>query len=298
MRRNKILTLFLCLITSLGFLFTVASCKTSSKTDEFIITFDSRGGSQVATQKVQKGEKITKPEDPTKDKYIFENWYKEIDYKNVWNFDVDLPESDTILYAKWNMGYIMTFDTQGAGIIIDQSVKEGGKAVKPADPKKEHYSFGGWYKEPNCLNAWDFETDCVTKNTIIYAKWTINTYTVTFEANGGTSVLKQNVVAKQKATRPASPTRDGYLFIGWYTDIELKKQFDFVNTEIIQNLTLYAKWEETTQDPNKLIVIFNSKLGSEVPNLENVVPGSKIAKPADPVREGYTFLGWYKDTDG
>ena len=298
MRRNKILTLFLCLITSLGFLFTVASCKTSSKTDEFIITFDSRGGSQVATQKVQKGEKITKPEDPTKDKYFFENWYKEIDYKNVWNFDVDLPESDTILYAKWNMGYIMTFDTQGAGIIIDQSVKEGGKAVKPADPKKEHYSFGGWYKEPNCLNAWDFETDCVTKNTIIYAKWTINTYTVTFEANGGTSVLKQNVVAKQKATRPASPTRDGYLFIGWYTDIELKKQFDFVNTEIIQNLTLYAKWEETTQDPNKLIVIFNSKLGSEVPNLENVVPGSKIAKPADPVREGYTFLGWYKDTDG
>ena len=109
----------------------------------------------------------------------------------------------------------MTFDTQGAGIIIDQSVKEGGKAVKPADPKKEHYSFGGWYKEPNCLNAWDFETDCVTKNTIIYAKWTINTYTVTFEANGGTSVLKQMLsLSKRQPDQRVRQETDIYLLVG------------------------------------------------------------------------------------
>lgn len=68
-------------------------------------------------------------------------------------------------------------------------------------------------------------------------------YTVKFETNGGTSVKNQTVVKNNKVTSPANPTREDYVFDGWYTDKELTKKYDFA-TAVTGNLTLYAKWTE------------------------------------------------------
>lgn len=74
-------------------------------------------------------------------------------------------------------------------------------------------------------------------------------YTVKFETNGGTSVKNQTVVKNNKATSPSNPTREGYVFDGWYTDKGLTKKYDF-DTKVTGSLTLYAKWtEEAWKNP-------------------------------------------------
>lgn len=68
------------------------------------------------------------------------------------------------------------------------------------------------------------------------------TFTVSFNSNGGSPVSSQTVISGQKATEPADPTKDGYTFADWYDPTDLSTPFDFANTEITADITLYAKW--------------------------------------------------------
>lgn len=74
----------------------------------------------------------------------------------------------------------------------------------------------------------------------------IDTYSVTFNTNGGSNVDAQTVESGKCATKPADPTKSGYTFAGWYSDSALTKVFDF-STAITSNVTLYAKWTEVIQ---------------------------------------------------
>ena len=76
----------------------------------------------------------------------------------------------------------------------------------------------------------------------VYAKWTINKYTVTFNTNGGSSVEKQQVEYQGKAIKPNNPTKNKYTFVNWYEDIGLTKVFNFDN-KITNDITLYASWK-------------------------------------------------------
>ncbi len=68
-----------------------------------------------------------------------------------------------------------------------------------------------------------------------------NSYTITFDSQGGSSVESQTIFAGEKAIEPDNPTRNGYTFVGWFTDSSCTTEWDF-NTAIMENLTLYAKW--------------------------------------------------------
>ena len=68
--------------------------------------------------------------------------------------------------------YTVTFDA-GDGIeTVSQQVSEGDKAARPADPKRDGYTFDGWFKDEACRQAWDFDTDIVTEDITLYAGWT------------------------------------------------------------------------------------------------------------------------------
>ncbi|MBR2566026.1 MAG: S-layer homology domain-containing protein [Paenibacillus sp.] len=87
----------------------------------------------------------------------------------------------------------------------------------------------------------------------LYAQWQNGNSDVTFITNGGTPILAQSVAHNLTATEPLPPSRDGYKFFGWYTDIELTQAFDF-QTPVTSNLTLYAKWQSENATLSSLSV--------------------------------------------
>jgi len=147
--------------------------------DNYTVTFDSQGGSAVDPQMVEHGDLITEPPDPTRTGYTFGGWYKEAGCTNAWDFATDTVTATVTLYAKWtfNIGiiisyYTITFDSQGGSVVSSQMVEYGEKVTEPPDPTRTGYTFGGWYTESGCTNAWDFATDTVTSGMTLYAKWT------------------------------------------------------------------------------------------------------------------------------
>ncbi|MDE7263207.1 MAG: InlB B-repeat-containing protein [Anaeroplasmataceae bacterium] len=273
----------------------------------YIVSFVANGGTSVASQSVEYNQRASRPISPTKEGYIFVGWYKSNQLQHEFDFVNTLITENITLHAKWEEEskdpekLRVIFNTKdGSTIPSYENVALGSKINPPADPVREGYTFLGWYKDEDgpLTDKFNFDEEVITQSITLFARWDINMYTITFDSNGGSSVESQSVGYKHKAQRPVSPTREGYIFVGWFTESSFIHEFDFVNTEITGNMTLYAKWVERSTDPTKVKVIFNSKGGSLVPELTNVEVGTKISKPQDPVREGYTFLGWFKDEDG
>ena len=116
------------------------------------------------------------PADPTEDYYTFGGWYSNEGCTTPFTFGESgtVVNGDLTLYAKWTIyNYQVTFDLQGHGSsIAAQTIDHNGLVSKPDDPSADYYTFGGWYKEAGCSNAWDFSEDHITAATTLYAKWT------------------------------------------------------------------------------------------------------------------------------
>lgn len=110
-------------------------------------------------------------------------------------------------------------------------------------PFKTGYTFAGWYENPEFSGnpVTDIPTNS-TENLNFYAKWTANTYTVTFDANGGSVSQTSAVTVAGKLTSLPTPTYDGYDFLGWYAQ---KDGGDKVTTDTVFTVdsTIYAHWQ-------------------------------------------------------
>ena len=226
----------------------VVGCKKDDPViSEYIVTFNTQGGSNIDALKVVEGQKVTKPQDPTKENYIFSGWYKEAACLTVWDFEKETVMSNVTLYAKWveaAQACTVTFDSQGGSEVAPLTVNKGDKLVKPTNPTKEDCSFLGWYKDAAYTSAWEFATDVVNENITLYARWSNPgeaVYTVTFDTNGGNPMEPASVKANEKLTMPANPQKLGFKFRGWYSDPEKVTVYDF-NTPVTGDMTLYAKW--------------------------------------------------------
>lgn len=122
--------------------------------------------------------------------------------------------------------------------------------------------------------------------------------TVIFETNGGTSIKSQEIVYGGVVKKPGDPIREGYKFTGWYKDYELKQEYDF-REKIIKNMVLYAGWEKVNieKDSNLIgpfVVAFDLNYNGCKDRTEQIVEeGMTVKCPSNPIREGYTFDGWY-----
>jgi uncharacterized repeat protein (TIGR02543 family) len=165
----------------------------------------------------------------------------------------NMDSSNVTLYAKWM--HTVTFDSQGGSAVASQNVNHGGLVTKPTDPTKTGYTFGGWYKESGCTDDWVFATDTVTSDVTLYAQWTINSYTVTYDGNGNTSgtVPAGPVDYNYRATvtvlgNTGTLVKTGWTFTGWNiaadgsgndeTDYTVGDTFNMGS----ENVTLYAQW--------------------------------------------------------
>ena len=234
--------------------------------NQYAITFDTNGGSEIAPITQDYGTAITAPADPTRKGYTFKGWDKEI--------PKTMPAENITVKAQWEINqYTITFDTNGGSEIAPITQDYGTAITAPADPTRKGYTFKGWDKEiPKTMPA---------ENITVKAQWEINQYTITFDTNGGSEIAPITQDYGTKITAPADPTKKGYTFKGW--DKEIPK------TMPAENMTVKAQWEI-----NQYAITFDTNGGSEIAPITQDY-GTKITAPADPTRKGYTFKGWDKE---
>ncbi len=231
--------------------------------NQYTIDFDSNGGSEVADITLDYNTDVTPPADPTREGYTFAGWDTEIPAK--------MPAKDMKITAKWNINqYTIDFDSNGGTEVADITQNYNTDVTKPADPTREGYTFAGWDTEiPAKMPAKDMK---------ITAQWNINQYTIDFDSNGGTEVADITQNYNTDVTKPADPTRDGYTFAGWDTEIPAKMP--------AKDMKITAQW-----NINQYTIDFDSNGGTEVADITQNY-NTDVTKPADPTREGYTFAGW------
>ena len=346
---------------------------------EFTVNFMDWDGTSLKTEKVRQGKSATSPADPVREGYTFKGWDK--DFSNV--------QSDLTVTALYEQNapdpiyYTVIFQDWDGTTLKTEQVEQGKSATAPADPIREGYTFIGWNKDfsnvqsnltvtaqyeqivtpptpesitvrldpQSCsswsnvyLYAWDASQtpiagawpgtkvnkdsdgwwsytfdNKITNVNIIWNNgsgaqtvditnvtastcYKLNTqsgnkiqatvvdcreevtpvyFTVTFQDWNGTVLKTEQVEQGKSATAPADPVREGYTFIGW------DKSFSNVQSD----LTVTAQYE-------KNVVYYTVTFldwGGTTLKTEQVEQGKSATAPADPIREGYTFIGWNKD---
>lgn len=213
----------------------------------FTVSFDAAGGSGVKAQTVRRGGTASRPADPTKAGFLFDGWYKG-DAK----YDFSTPvTADLTLSAHWRADpsakvFTVSFDPGNGQMVSGRSVRAGQAISEPKAPVRSGYTFDGWYTAKSGGSKYDFSTP-VTADLNLYAHWTAvvpKTFTVSFDAAGGSKVASQKVADGAKASRPADPTRGGYSFDGWYKG---GSKYDF-STPVTADLTLTARWKAAAKN--------------------------------------------------
>ena len=204
-------------------------------TNQYTITFDTNGGSEIAPITQDYGTAITAPADPTREGYTFIGWDKEI--------PTTMPAENMTVTAQWEINrYTITFDTAGGSEIAPITQDYGTHITAPADPTREGYTFIGWDREiPETMPA---------ENMTVTAQWEIDRYTITFDTAGGSEIAPITQDYGTAITAPADPTREGYTFIGWDREIP--------TTMPAENITLKAKWKDIEKPTGEIIISENS----------------------------------------
>lgn len=275
----------------------------------FTVTFDSQGGSPVTAVQAKIGENIVKPEDPIREGYMFQGWYKEPATENAWDFTADTVNSDLTLYAGWKpIQYEIIFNknADGAeGSMENQAFTyDEEKKLNENVFKNEGFEFAGWAITPEGEVVYTDKQ--AVKNLTAEKDGKIYLYAVWNEIGDASYTIehyKQNKdgtwpeTASDKETKSAKPgttvngeakAYNGYVFDstaeGTAISGEVKADGSLV-------LKLYYKVCHT--------VTFDSDGGNYTPDNQSVVHGNKATEPEVPTKEGHTFEGWYyKNMDG
>ena len=230
---------------------------------QYTITFDTNGGSGVASITQNYNTAVTAPAAPTKEGYTFSGWDKAI--------PTVMPAENVSIKATWTINqYTMTFVPGNGEENVVKTQDYGTELTAPEAPTKTGYTFKGWDKEvPETMPAADMT---------ITAQWDINQYTITFDTDGGSAIAAITQDYASAVTAPEAPTKEGYTFSGW----------DKAIPEVMpaENVTIKATW--TINQYTMTFVLGNGE--------ENVVKtqdyGTELTAPEAPTKEGHTFTGW------
>ena len=270
----------------------IAGC--SKKTEKYTVTFDSDGGTEIASVQVEKGKKVTKPEDPSKEHYVFGGWYLE---DTEWVFESDTVTKNTALTAKWTPEvYSVTLKNYDGTVLATENVSYGSIPQYSATPEKPSdaqytYAFSKWVDEAGN----DASLSNIDKNVTLTATFTstLRSYKIIFK--NGEQVLKEDDV--NYGTLPAAPTETPtkeadaqytYTFKGWDKKI----------VDVTGEATYNAEFDSTLRSYK-----ITFKNGEQVLKEETVNYGTLPTPPADmPTKEAdaqytYTFKGWDKTVE-
>lgn len=232
------------------------SSGSSTTPTKYTVTFKN-GDTVLQTGEVEEGTKPTytgaPPEKASTEQYTytFSGWLAEGDTgEPIATADLPVVSGAVTYVAQFSQTtrkYTVTF-MDGSNKLSESEVNYNTAVTQPANPEKTGYTFVQWCSDEGLTTGFVFTT-AITADTTLYAKWTINKYTVTFDMNGhGEVITAQEIEYNKTATEPTpEPTATGYTFGGWYTDAACSdgNEFSFT-TAITEDTTIYAKWTATT----------------------------------------------------
>jgi uncharacterized repeat protein (TIGR02543 family) len=283
----------------------------------YTVTFNSNGGSNVSSQTVAQGGRAAEPAAvPTKAGYGFGGWYIDnTTFANAYNFTTAVT-ADITLYAKWTEGCAITYNANGADAGVSApaaqtGIASGESATIAAVPA---FTRTGYTRN---TAKWNTRADgqgtdytagasvTVTANITLYAKWTANTYTVSFDKNNASATGSMSSQPFTYDTAQALTANGysltGYTFAGWNTQAD-GSGTSYTNGQSVNNLTatqgdtviLYAKWTANTYT---VTYNYDGATGGNSDATATITYGAAYTL-AVPAKSYYTFGGWWSGSGG
>ncbi|MDR3187691.1 MAG: leucine-rich repeat protein, partial [Prevotellaceae bacterium] len=251
------------------------------------------------------GDTVSKPSpDPTKTGYVFDKWCKEKELNTAWNFATDVVSAATNLYTKWTPAtYEITFLGNGGYVgstssddTIQEVTYQSKVGALPAVHRKG-YRFAEWNTKSNGSGTtYDANTVYSTTGNIkLYAVWSLVTYNITYEPNGGANDNRNPATynVNSGGVTLYNATKDGYTFDGWYNNVNSK--VTSIAAGDTGNVTLYARWSTTSFTTYSITYALNGGTNDSNNPSSYTVANNIILQPATKI--GHAFGGWYTTYD-
>ena len=254
--------------------------------NQYTITFDTDGGSEVAPITQDYGTAITAPADPTREGYTFTGWDKTI--------PATMPAGDMTITAQWTVNqYTITYDLDGGtaeGNPDTYTVETDAFTLK--NPTRPGYTFTGW--SGTGLTGEDNLTVTIPKgstgNRSYTAHWSLNTYSITYDLNGGTASGNPTSYTVESATITLNqPTKTGYTFTGWSgTDLTGEDNLTVtIPAGSTGDRSYTAHWSLNTYS-----IAYDLDGGTAFGNPDSYTVESAAITLNEPTKAGYVFTGW------
>ena len=284
--------------------------------DSYNVVYDANSGSGApATASLNYGSTVTiSATRPTRTGYTFSGWNTVADGSGIsyaWNGSAFSPASFTLgaanvtLFAQWSVNsYTVSYNANGgSGAPSSQSSNYNTNiTVSSTTPSRSGYTFNGWNSAADGSGS-DYSagtTLLVTANGTLFAKWIVNSYSISYDANGGSGapVTASSIqFAASVSLSSTIPTRSGYTFNSWNTAVNGSGTAYASNASLVMpanNIALFAQWTATIQT-----VTYNANGGTAAPATSSHATDSTVTVTASaPIRTGYTFLRWNTALNG
>ena len=267
--------------------------------DNSLVLKANNGTSDETTINIKTGESKNLPTNTfVKLGYTFIGWSTSfagfVEYEDGANYT--MGDSSVTLYAIWEANTnTVTFDANGgSGTMAAQQIKTDGKANLNRNTfTREGYTFAGWATTSIGNVSYADQASYTMgqeSNYILYAIWIKAAYTITYHMNGGSNNIGNPVGydVNSETITLLDPTRDGYTFLGWYTDYLLSQSITSIPTGSTGNMELHASWSANTNSIN-----FDSNGGNGSMSAQQAKTNETIVlKQNGFTRDGYRFAGW------
>ena len=285
--------------------------------NSYTLTYNVNGGNAVspASKSVQYGSAYGTLPTPTRAStaeytYAFAGWYTAATGGTQVTANTTMGAGNTTIYAHWTAtrrSYTATFNGNGGGTPNPSTITKtyGSELGTLPTCSRTGYTFLGWYTASSGGTKISSTTKIIGTVTY-YAQWSINSYTLTYNVNGGNAVSpasKSVQYGSAYGTLP-TPTRAStaeytYAFAGWYTAATGGTQVTANTTMGAGNTTIYAHWTATRRS---YTINYQTTYGSLNRTSQSVAYGSKgsctLTMPSNNAQYTYTFQGWYTAANG
>ena len=228
--------------------------------------------------------------DPTRQGYTFKGWYYDYSFTNEVPMPFIAPISNTTVYAKWAVNtYNISYVDAGVNN-PNPTTYTYGSSVSLKSLSRTGYTFGGWYLDDEYTLPMSYISSTTYGDLVLYAKWNVQTYKISYinatdDNPNPTSYTYGTEIVLQ------SLSKEGYDFGGWYTNSSYTNQITSITSTMSGNLTLYAKWNPKTYN---ITYVVDADVENTNPTTHTYGTTTSLNGLS---RTGYTFGGWYLDSE-